>query len=511
MTELVTDGLCYWARQAPGRPAIVFDGTDVVDYQSLDRWTDAAARCHAEAGLRAGDRIGIIGDNSLEWVVAALGALKLGAVVVPFNNRFTPDELRYLVDDSGPAMVLADDANTDRMAAALARPPAADGAVALRPLSTFTDLRHEQAAPVPRPAAGPDDVTQIVYTSGTSSRPKGVLFTHRSTFNLIADFAFAEPALRPGARIIYVLSMSGAPGLLWHFLHPLTRGLSIFYERGFEPARTLRRLAEAKIQIMAGVPVLFEQMAKLPAFADADLSALELVTIAGARAPVPVIRAWLDKGVLLRQAYGMTELGGISSLNPAEQAVNRPESVGRGTVFTRHRVVRPDGADCDPEEPGEIIVSGPGVTPGYWRNEAAYGDAMRDGWFHSGDVGVKDADGFIRVVDRLKDIIITGGYNVAPSEIEAVISELPAVIEVCVVSAADAKFGEAPAAVIYARDAITADEVTAHCRERLAGYKVPRHVIVQNQPLERMASGKIARRKIRDAHLALAATAQPVG
>jgi fatty-acyl-CoA synthase len=521
MTELVTDGLSYWARQAPGRPAIVFDGTDLVDYQGLDRWTDAAARAHAEAGLRAGDRIGIIGDNSLEWVVAAIGALKLGAIVVPFNNRFTPDELRYLVDDAEPRMVLADEAHRDRMAAALNRPPELDGpaggAVALRPLGTFTGLRHEQAAPVapvapvPRPAAGPDDVTQIVYTSGTSSRPKGVLFTHRSTFNLIADFAFAEPALRPGARIIYVLSMSGAPGLLWHILHPLTRGLSIFYERGFEPARTLRRLAEAKVQIMAGVPVLFEQMAKLPDFAAADLSSLELVTIAGARASVPVIRAWLDKGVLLRQAYGMTELGGISTLNPAEQALDRPESVGRGTVFTRHRVVRPDGADCGAEEPGEIIVSGPGVTPGYWRNEAAYTEAMREGWFHSGDVGVKDADGFIRVVDRLKDIIITGGYNVAPSEIEAVISELPAVIEVCVVSMADAKFGETPAAVIYARDAITAEEVTAHCRERLASYKVPRRVIVQDQPLERMASGKIARRTIRDAHPALAGAAQPVG
>jgi fatty-acyl-CoA synthase len=507
MTELVTDGLRYWARQAPGRPAIVFDGTDAVDYQSLDRWTDAAGRWHAEAGLRAGDRIGIIGDNSLEWVIAAIGALKLGAIVVPLNNRFTPDELRYLVDDSEPAMVLADAAHRDRMAAALARAP---GAVALRPLGGFTGLRHEQARPVPRPAAGPDDVTQIVYTSGTSSRPKGVLFTHRSTFNLVADFAFAEPALRPGARIIYVLSMSGAPGLLWHILHPLTRGLSIFYERGFEPARTLRRLEEAKIQIMAGVPVLFEQMAALDGFADADLSSLELVTIAGARAPVPVIRAWLDKGVLLRQAYGMTELGGISSLNPAEQAVDRPESVGRGTVFTRHRVVRPDGADCDAEEPGEIIVSGPGVTPGYWRNEAAYAEAMRDDWFHSGDIGIKDADGFIRVVDRLKDIIITGGYNVAPSEIEAAIGELSAVIEVCVVSMPDAKFGEAPAAVIYARDAITAEEVTAHCRERLAGYKVPRRVIIQDQPLERMASGKIARRKIRDAHPALAAS-QPVG
>jgi fatty-acyl-CoA synthase len=510
MTELVTDGLSYWARQAPDRPAIVFDGTDRVDYRTLDRWTDAAAHFHAEAGLRAGERIGIIGDNSLEWVVAAIGALKLGAVVVPFNNRFTPDELRYLVDDAGPVMVFADEAHRERMAAALDRGPAASAV--LRPLASFTSLRDgPAAAPVPRPAAGPDDVTQIVYTSGTSSRPKGVLFTHRSTFNLIADFAFAEPALRPGARMIYVLSMSGAPGLLWHILHPLTRGLSIFYERGFEPARTLRRLEEEKIQIMAGVPVLFEQMAKQPGFAAADLSSLELVTIAGARAQVPVIRAWLDKGVLLRQAYGMTELGGISSLNPPEQAVDRPESIGRGTVFTRHRVVRPDGTDCDPEEPGEIIVAGPGVTPGYWRNEAAYAEAMRDGWFHSGDLGVKDADGFIRMVDRLKDIIITGGYNVAPGEIEAVISELPQVIEVCVVSAADAKFGEAPAAVIYATEAVTASDVIKHCRERLAGYKVPRHVIVEAEPLERMASGKIARRKIRDAHPELTADAQPVG
>ncbi|HEX5303368.1 MAG TPA: AMP-binding protein [Streptosporangiaceae bacterium] len=510
MTELVTDGLSYWARQAPDRPAIVFDGTDRVDYRTLDRWTDAAAHAHAAAGLRPGERIGIIGDNSLEWVVAAIGALKLGAVVVPFNNRFTPDELRYLVDDAGPVMVFADDAHRERMAAALDRGPAVSAV--LRPLASFTSLRDgPAAAPAPRPTAGPDDVTQIVYTSGTSSRPKGVLFTHRSTFNLIADFAFAEPALRPGARMIYVLSMSGAPGLLWHILHPLTRGLSIFYERGFEPVRTLRRLEEEKIQIMAGVPVLFEQMAKQPGFAAADLSALELATIAGARAQVPVIRAWLDKGVLLRQAYGMTELGGISSLNPPEQAVDRPESIGRGTVFTRHRVVRPDGTDCEAEEPGEIIVAGPGVTPGYWRNEAAYAEAMRDGWFHSGDLGVKDADGYIRMVDRLKDIIITGGYNVAPCEIEAVISELPQVIEVCVVSAADAKFGETPAAVIYATEAVTAEHVTAHCRERLAGYKVPRHVIVEAEPLERMASGKIARRKIRDAHPELAADSQPVG
>jgi fatty-acyl-CoA synthase len=250
-------------------------------------------------------------------------------------------------------------------------------------------------------------------------------------------------------------------------------------------------------------------MAARPEFAAADLSSLELATIAGARCPAPTIEAWLAKGVPLRQAYGMTELGGISSLNPPEQALKRPESIGRGTVFNRHRVVRPDGAECGPGEPGEIIVSGPGVTPGYWRNERAYAEALRDGWFHSGDLGVKDDEGWIQVVDRLKGIIITGGYNVAPSEIEAVISEMPGVAEVCVISAHDPRFGGTPAAIVHAEGGLTAEEITAYCRERLAGYKVPRHVVLQDAPLIRMASGKIARNRIRDAHPELTAPAVP--
>jgi fatty-acyl-CoA synthase len=494
MTELVTDGLSYWARQCPERAAIVFDGTDTVDYQTLDRWTDAAA-VHLAAALQPGDRVGIIGDNSLEWVVTAIGALKIGAVVVPLNNRFTPEELRYLIEDSTASLVFADDAHRDRITKAVQ-----GSHTEVRRLEDIALVRGEQHPTVSRRAdAHPDDITQIVYTSGTTSHPKGVIFTHRSTFNLVADLAITEPALRPGARIIYTLSMSGAPGLLWHILHPLIRGMTIFYERGFDAATTLHRLASESIQIHSGVPLLYERMAAHPDFASADLSALELATIAGASAPVSTMRAWLDKGVTVQQAYGMTELGGLSTINPKEKAVARPELIGTGTVFTRLRVVRPDGTDCDLDEPGEIIVAGPGITPGYWRNEHAYAAAMRDGWFHSGDVGIRDADG-IRVVDRLKDIIITGGFNVAPSEIEAVVAEMPGVAEVCVVSAFDSAFGEAAAAIIYTEQQVTAEEVIEHCRAHLAGYKVPRHVIVQHTPLPRMASGKIARRHIRDAH-----------
>jgi fatty-acyl-CoA synthase len=328
------------------------------------------------------------------------------------------------------------------------------------------------------------------------------MFTHRSTFNLIAEMAFAEPALRPGARMIYVLSLSGAPGLLWHFLHPLTRGMTQFFEKGFDPEVTLRRLTEEKIQVLSGVPVLFEQMMARPEFAEADLSALELVTVAAARVHVATLQAWLAKGVLIRQAYGMTELGGLSTINPPERALDHPEQIGRGTVFNRHRVVRPDGTDCDPGEPGEIVVSGPGVTPGYWRNEAAYAEAMRDGWFHSGDVGVRDEDGYFQIVDRLKDMIISGGYNIAPSEIEAVIADVVGVREVCVISADDAKFGEAAVAIVHGDDTVTAAAVAQACKDRLAGYKQPREIVLTPQPLERMASGKIPRRKIRDAYLA---------
>ncbi len=506
MTELVTDGLSYWARQCPERAAIVFDGTDTIDYHTLDRWTDCAALHLAAAALQPGDRVGIIGDNSLEWVVSAIGALKIGLIVVPLNNRFTPEELRYLIEDSTPCAVLADDAHRDRITTAVGGTP-----IHVWRLEDFAALRHEQHSTLPRrDDAHPDDITQIVYTSGTTSHPKGVIFTHRSTFNLVADLAITEPGLRPGARIIYTLSMSGAPGLLWHILHPLIRGMTIYYERGFDAATTLHRLSTERIQIHSGVPLLYERMAAHPDFASADLSALELATIAGASAPVSTMRAWLDKGVTVQQAYGMTELGGLSSINPKEKAVARPELIGTGTVFTRLRVVRPDGTDCDPDEPGEIIVSGPGITPGYWRNDHAYAAATRDGWFHSGDVGIKDANG-IRVVDRLKDIIITGGFNVAPSEIEAVVAELPGVIEACVVSAFDPKFGEAPAAIIYTEENLTAEAVIEKCREHLAGYKVPRHVIVQHTPLPRMASGKIARRQIRDAHPELMHDTQAAG
>jgi fatty-acyl-CoA synthase len=492
VTALITDGLEWWARETPETPAIIFDGRDTVSYQELERWTRAVAHGLVARGVKVGDRVGLIGANSLEWAVAAIGALRAGAIVAPYNQRFVTEELRYLVDNSDPMMVLAGEAHLERM-----RSVQETHRFDLVPLSEVSHQREAQADPVPPLTVDPDQPAVIVYTSGTTAQPKGVVFTHRTALSFIFEVGLIEPAIRPGARMIFLLSLAGAPGILWHLLHMTTRGGVLYLETGFDPKSALQRLSEERIQILMGVPVLYEQMAALPDFQEADLGSLELVTVGGARVSVAVLEAWLSKGVTVRQIYGMTELGGTSTSNRERDSVARPDAVGRGSIFTRHRVVRSDGTDCEPGEPGEIVVRGPSVTPGYWRNQEATKQALVDGWFHSGDIGVFGDDGLLRMVDRKKDMIISGGYNIAPSEIEAVISGVPGVEEVAVIPVDDAKFGETPAAIIYTASPMTAEEVVEHCRGHLASYKVPRYVVFVPEPLPRMLSGKLAKRDLR--------------
>jgi fatty-acyl-CoA synthase len=494
MSALVTDPIRWWGIDAPNRPAITFDGTDTVDYRTLDRWTDAVAHHFTSLGVRPGDRVGIVGPNTLEWCAGALGALKAGAILACYNHRFVAAELGYLIEDSEPKLVLAGPEHTkltEQLAASL-------GAFEVVPMAQIATLRDEHAPAFPRVEVDADQAVVIVYTSGTTAKPKGVVFTHRTTFSFVFEWSVLEPALTQEARMIFVLSLAGAPGILWALLHMTIHGAHLFLEKGFEPTTTLQRLVDERIDIMMGVPVLFEQIARLPEFEAADLSSIRVATVGGARVSLPALEAWLAKGVVVRQIYGMTELGGTSTANPRDLALERPECVGRGSMFAHHRVVRPDGTDCDPGEPGEIIVRSPSVTPGYWRNDEATAAVLRDGWFHTGDMGSIDNDGLLRFIDRMKDMIITGGYNVAPAEIEDVVNEIDGVTEVAVIAVHDDKFGETPAAIIHTSVPVHADDVVKHCSAKLAAYKVPRYVIVQDEPLPRMPSGKIAKRTLRE-------------
>lgn len=493
MTALVTDGLSWWSQETPDVTAIVFDGSDRVSYRELDLWTAAVAHELIENhGIQPGDRVGIIGVNSLEWTIAALGALRAGAILAPYNQRFVADELLHLVANSEPKIVFAGAEHRERMEMVRDRHP-----YELLPLEPIAEMRGRETPPLSAPKVDPDQPAVIVYTSGTTALPKGVIFSHRTTLSFIFEVGLMEPVLRPGVRMLFLLSLAGAPGILWHVIHMAVRGGTLYLEKGFDAKAALGRIANEGIEVLMGVPMLYEQMAALPGFASANLGSLQLVTVGGARVSMAALEAWLSKGVTIRQIYGMTELGGTSTSNPAREAIDHPEAVGRGLIFTKHRVVRPDGSDCDPGEPGEIITKGPAVTPGYWRNEEATRMAIVDGWFHSGDLGVIGEDGLLRMVDRLKDMIISGGYNIAPSEIEAVINEMPNVDEVAVIAMEDQKFGEAPAAVIHACGPLTAEEVVDFCSARLASYKLPRLVVFRSEPLPRMASGKLAKRDLR--------------
>ena len=496
MAAQVTDPISWWAKEIPDEAAVVV-GDAAVSYAELDAWLNRVAARYAAAGIEVGDRVGVIGPNSVEWCVAALGAVRAGAILVPLNMRLVAGELAELVEGSTPKLVVADAGPlTDTMKDVAGRSHPFE----CFDLSFVDGLRPADGEAVPpfRRDVDPDQPAVIVYTSGTTARPKGVIFSHTTTMNFIAEWALVEPDFTRGMRLLMVLPIHGAPGTLWGLIHTLVHGGTFFLEPGFDPAAAVRRLAEHRITVFLGVPLLYEAMAATPEFEQADLGSLGTTHVGGARVPVPLLKTWQEKGVLLRQIYGLTEGGGSITVNPRRFALVKPEMCGRGGPFTRFKTVRPDGTTCDPGEEGEILIQGPAVTPGYWNNPEATKAAFVDGWLRTGDLGVIDGDGLLRMVDRLKDLIISGGINIAPAEIETTIAALDEVEEVAVIPVPDERFGETPAAVVKLRRPLPVERLVAHCNEHLASFKVPRYVVELETPLPRLASGKIAKRILRE-------------
>jgi fatty-acyl-CoA synthase len=492
----IVDGPRWWAGVEPDKTAVVFEG-DELTYGELDTWSDRLAHRLVELGSRPGDRVGILAGNCLEYCVSAVAVLKTGGVLVPMSTRLTVAELVILTESSQPRLVLTDAELQDKCREAA---EAGTGYAVARLEEEATPVRQGERRRFEIADVDPGEPAALIYTSGTTGRPKGVIFTNRSVLGFISEWGLTEDGFNHDMRQLMVLPLGGAPGTVWGIIHVFVRGATLVLHRQFRPDDALAALTDQRITCLLGVPILYDQIAAQPGFADADLSALTTAHVGGARVSDQMLRAYGAKGVLLRQIYGMTEAGGSACANPKHLAIDRPEFCGRGNVFTRLRVVRPDGSDCDPGEPGEILIKGPSLTPGYWGNPEATAETIVDGWLHSGDLGVLDEDGNLRMVDRLKDLIISGGLNISPTEIENVIDELDAVVEVAVVPAEDPKFGETPAAIVRLSAELEADAIVAHCNGRLADFKVPRYVIVTDEPLPRMASGKLAKRIIREQH-----------
>jgi fatty-acyl-CoA synthase len=343
----------------------------------------------------------------------------------------------------------------------------------------------------------PDEPISVLFTSGSTGLAKGVVLTNRTLLSIVLEASLTEPGFRQGSTSILVLPLAFTPGLVWGLLMTTVLGGTIVIEPDLVPSRAVLLMEKHSVQAIFGVPLIFQALASAPEFAEADLSSLETAIVGGAAVPLPLLETWEKKGVALRQIYGMTEAGGVATATLLHEAKEHPGSCGTGSIFTEVTIAGEDGKPARPGEPGEILIKGPGVTPGYWNDPATTAEVLADGWLRSGDLGKRDEEGRITFVDRLKDLIITGGINVSPVELEKVVASIDGVVECAVIAAPDEKFGETPAVIITVDGDLDEATVIERCSAVLADYKVPRYVVLRHEPLPRLPSGKISKRDVR--------------
>jgi fatty-acyl-CoA synthase len=419
--------------------------------------------------------------------------MKLGAIFVPLNVRLSAPEVSHLLEHSGSRVLITDPALGARL-------PAVDVTV-ISTGDAFDELSATVAGALPYVETAPSDPLILAYTSGTTGPPKGAMLSHRNILQpALNQILIHEVGKSDRLFLPFPLAFTG--GLISNAMLAYVSGCSLFLEPAFEPERALDILVSDRITIFMAVPVIWQAIADLPGFADADLSALKVAKSGGAPVPVPLLRTFAEKGIELIQGYALTEGSGITTTLHARDAVRKVGSAGIPTNGTRLRIVGEDGSECAVGQVGEIHVSGPEVMLGYWNDPEATAQTLRDGWLRTGDLGRLDDEGHLWVVDRKKDMLISGGLNVYPAEIERVIERIGGVAEIAVIGVPHPRWGEVPAAVIFSGLDRRPDPeyVIATCRAQLADYKVPHYVVFSDGPLPRTMSGKLLKRELADSH-----------
>lgn len=501
MTTTVGSALRWWAKTKGDDSALLIGG-DRLTYRQLEHWSSRLARSLADYGVKPGDRVGLLAPNVLQWPVAALAIMKCGAILVPLNARLKPAEIRKIADDAGLAAVIT---------APEQRAPAEEACARGREFKVCGfDIVDAQRAGPPDDFRIDRDIEEpiaVIFTSGSTGMSKGVILTSRTLMAMVLENMLTEEGFRPGTVTLLVLPLAFTPGLVYGLLTTTVLGGTLIVQPELNPPHAVELIENHRVRVLFGVPLIFEAISRTTGFASADLSSLQSAIVGGAAVPVDLLRRWADKGVLLRQIYGMTEAGGVATATLPNEALQHPDSCGSGRIFTDVRVMADDGSLLGAGEQGELVVRGPMVTPGYWDDPQSTAAAIRDGWLHSGDLGVCDDQGRITFVDRLKDLIISGGINISPVELETAIAALEGVDEVAVIAAPDPRFGETPAAIITVApgsEGLDEAAVIAHCEELLSDYKVPRYVVFRSEPLPRLPSGKLAKHAIREEYHDLA-------
>lgn len=488
--------------RSPDKVALIHGAGATVTYAQFADAVDRVSAVLREHGVGAGDAVAYLGENSPEFLQVLFGAAQVGAVFVPVNTRLAPPEVGYVLADCAARVLIHDPDFAVPVAAALpaTRPPhvvvTGEGTPDRPGLARL--IRTVDAGHTGQVDTAPQDPAAIVYTSGTTGRAKGAVLTHGNltwvAVNCVVDYdvVSTDVALMISPLFhVASLGMGALPVIL--------KGATMVIEKGFEPGRALARIARHGVTMLSGVPTTYQLMADHPDWPSTDLSTLAKLTCGGSAVPARILHAYEERGLSFSQGYGMTEAAPGATALPPVMTRAKQGSVGLPHFFTDVRITDPAGAVLPAGEIGQIEVAGPNVFPGYHGLPAATAEAFTaDGWFRSGDLGHLDADGYLYVSGRLKDMIISGGENIYPAELELLLGEIDGVVSAAVIGVPDDRWGEVPWAIVTVREgaAVDTDAVRAHLDGRIARYKLPKNVVIVDE-LPRTASGKVRKAELR--------------
>jgi long-chain acyl-CoA synthetase len=480
----------------------------------------------AKLGVEPGDRVAVLAQNCPEWCLAFWGTVDLGAVLVGLNGWWKADEIVYGLQDSGAKVLVVDRKRVERVVGDLDEcpdlehvllidcDPADVGLADDERARRFDELTADPTPDAPTTPIAEDDPAVILYTSGTTGRPKGAVSTHRNMVANLQNTMFSSiygsmlaaddgaPAPKAGQNVsLFTSPLFHVSGCHSTLVTGLLAGLRLVMVDGkFEPEKALQLIEDEGVTIWATVPTMVWRVCEHPARHDYDTSTVRTVAFGGSPSADELQRMVRDTFPNVKGAsnvYGLTETSSSATVLSPTEALARPDSVGRPVPTVRVRIADDDGNELPVGATGEVLISGPTLMAGYWGKPEATEESIRDGWLHTGDIGYLDPEGYLYVLDRRDDLIVSGGENIYPAEVEAVLQSHPDVVEAGVYGVPDERWGQTPIAVAVLRSGatVTADALLAYCKDRLAAFKVPSRIEFATE-LPRNAAGKLLRREL---------------
>ncbi|MFH1137037.1 MAG: long-chain-fatty-acid--CoA ligase [Pseudomonadota bacterium] len=484
---------------SPNKEALVCESTRRT-FSELNLRSNRLAAFMKAKGVGYGDRVAVLALNDPEYYEIYFGLGKIGAVMVPVNHRLAGPEIQYILSDCEARVLIFGKEFTEVVNSIRAAIPARAliGLAEQTPdwAEKYETLLQAASAAEPELVGGDDDTLTILYTSGTTGRPKGAELTHAGYFGtsvtLKSTFGDIGDTLLMPLPLFHIGALAPVPMVI-HF------GMKTVLQRAFDPKNFLELLIQEKVTWFGSVPQILMFLRQVPNFMEYDWSRVRMILVYAAPVPVTLIKDYAAVGIEVRQLYGMTECTGPATVIDSEHAIHKAGSCGLPFFHTDIRVVDDQGRDVQPDQMGEVLIRGNNLMKGYWNQPKATADAIKDEWLYSGDIAKVDADGFLYIMDRKKDMIISGGENIYPAEIEDYLLQHPALADAAVIGYQDPKWGEAVKAVVVLKPgtSLTGEELIEWCQGKIGKFKIPKQVVI-TEAIPRTPTGKILKRVLRE-------------